>query len=91
MTTKDSPLRELRRQAEKIAATLKAFERGEQIEPRFAEKLHVARTQETFTVGIVMDDKLIKLELYWTLIRSSTETGLAEYVLKLMRETRDDA
>lgn len=88
MTTKRSPLRVLEAQAEKIAATIKAAERGEPVPATFAEKLVEAREKETVSVGIVMDDKVVKLDLPWATIRSTSKSGLAEYILGLMRETR---
>jgi hypothetical protein len=89
MTTKHSPLSALKAQSDKIAATLKAAERGEKIDARFAEKIAEARNKESFKVGIVMDDKVITIDMPWALIRASSEVGLSEYVLKQMRETRD--
>lgn len=89
MTTARSPLSQLKAQADKIAATLKAAERGEKIDVRFAEKIEAARAKETFKAGIVMDDKIITIEMPWTTIRSANETGLAEYILNQMREARD--
>lgn len=89
MTTKHSPLRALKAQADKIAATLKAAERGEKIDLRFAEKIDAARAKESFKVGIVMDDKIITIDMPWATIRSTSEVGLAEYILNQMREARD--
>jgi hypothetical protein len=89
MTTARSPLRILKAQADKIAATLKAAERGEKIDVRFAEKIEAARGKDAFTVGIMMDDKLIKIEMPWATIRSTSEVGLAEYILRQMRGARD--
>lgn len=89
MTTKHSPLSALKAQADKIAATLKAAERGERIDVRFAEKIVAARAKESFKVGIVMDDKVITIELPWATIRSTSEVGIAEYILNQMREARD--
>jgi hypothetical protein len=88
MTTKHSPLRVLKAQADKIAQTLKAAERGEKIDVRFAEKINAAREQESFKVGIVMDDKVITIEMPWETIRGTSEVGLAEYILVQMREAR---
>jgi hypothetical protein len=89
MTTKHSPLSQLTAQADKIASTLKAAERGDKIDVRFAAKIADARTKDSFKVGIVMDDKIITLELPWTTVRGTTEAGLAEYILMQMREARD--
>lgn len=89
MTTAQSPLRVLKAQADKIAATLKAAERGEKIDVRFAEKIEAARATDKLTVGVVMDDKLIKIEMPWATIKETSEVGLAEYILNQMRESRD--
>lgn len=89
MTTKNSPLRVLKAQADKIAAIIKAAERGEKIDVRFAEKIEAAREKDSFKVGIVMDDKVITIEMPWAIIRSTSEVGLAEYILNQMREARD--
>lgn len=89
MTTKNSPIRVLKLQADKIAAVIKAAERGEKIDAKFAEKMEAARTKESFKFGIVMDDKTITIEMPWTTVRSSSEVGLSEYILKQMRESRD--
>lgn len=89
MTTKNSPLRLLKAQADKIAATLKAAERGDKIDARFAEKIVSARANGSFKVGIVMDDKVITIDMPWSTISGTTEVGLAEYILGQMREARD--
>jgi hypothetical protein len=89
MTTTHSPLRALKAQADKIAATIKAAERGEKIEGQFAEKIEAARNKESFKVGIVMDDKFISIEMPWSTIRATSEVGLAEYILNQMRESRN--
>lgn len=91
MTTKSSPLHVLKAQADRIAATLKAAERGDRIDARFAAKIAEARTRDTFKVGVVMDDKIITLDLPWATIRGTTEPGLAEYILNMMRERKTDA
>jgi len=89
MTTSKSPFHALKAQADKIASTLKAAERGAKIDARFAEKIAAARANPSFKVGIVMDDKVINVEIPWTTIDDTTEPGLAEYVLRLMRGARD--
>lgn len=90
MTTKDSPVAALTGQARKIAATLKAAERGQKIDPRFDKGFAAARrTRESFKVGIVMDDKIITIEMPWAAIQGTTESWLATYIVGLMREARD--
>lgn len=89
MTTAQSPLRVLKAQADKIAATIKAVERGENTTDDVGGKIAAARGRESITFGVVMDDKIIKLEMPWTTIRATSEVGLAEYILKQMREARE--
>ena|SRR5579859_1505573 len=95
MTTSRSPRSTLSRfarlkaQAEGIAAAVKAAERGEKIDIRFAEKIEAARSKESLKIGIAMDDKVIILEMPWTTIREASEAGLAEYILKQMLGKRE--
>lgn len=92
MTTSKSPLRQLKGQADDIARRLKALERGEgAIVSDPAGRIEAAQGRETITFGIVMDDKLIKIEIAWATIRAHSEAGLAEFVLKHMRGQRDNA
>jgi hypothetical protein len=88
MTTKSSPKRVLRAQADKIAANLKAAERGEATDPCLAKAVEEARERGIFKVAIVMDDKIISLDLPFETIRTSSEAGLSAYILDLMREKR---
>jgi hypothetical protein len=85
MTTKDSPLHVLKGQADKIAAALKAAERGDKIDVRFAEKIAAARGRESFKAGIVMDDKIITVEIPWATVRGTSEAELSEYIVGLMK------
>lgn len=89
MTTKNSPIHVLKAQADKIAATLKAAERGDKIDVRFAEKITEARARGFFKVGVVMDDKVITIDMPWATIRDTDQAGIAEYILGQMREARD--
>lgn len=83
MTTKHSPLSALKAQADKIAARLKVAGRV-----GFIEEIDPARAKESFKVGIVMDDKIITIDMPWTTIRATSEAALSEYILKQMREAR---
>ena len=89
MTTKHSPERVIRAQASGIAAIIKAAERGDKIDVKFAKAIEEARTKETFKVGVVMDDKVIKVDLPWATIRETSEKGLTEFIVGLMLETRN--
>lgn len=78
MTTKSSPYRVLKAQADKIAAALK--HPGARARSKHPLK-------DTVNVGIVMDDKVITLDMPWSLIAETTQQALSEYVLDKMRET----
>lgn len=82
MTTKNSPLRLLRAQAEQIAKALK--------DPA-TPGMSAARLKSVFKTALVMDDKVITIEMSWGLVDQTTEPALAEYILKLMREANDAA
>lgn len=88
MSTKHSPLSQLKAQANTIAATIKAAERGDKIDVRFAQKIAEARLKETFKVGIVMDDKVLTIEIPWATIQDTTEASLATWILNEMQEGR---
>jgi hypothetical protein len=90
MTTAQSPLCAIKAQADRIAALLKAFERGEKIDTRFAEKLEAARDREAIKFAIVMDDKVISIEMLWATIKETSEVGLSEWIVKHMREMDTD-
>ncbi|TXH45615.1 MAG: hypothetical protein E6Q97_31185 [Desulfurellales bacterium] len=83
MTTKNSPLRQLKAQADAIAASIKAVERGDlPAKPGSEDK-------PSLKFGVVMDDKVITIEIGRAAIKASSEAGLSEYILRLMREQRD--
>lgn len=89
MTTSQSPLRVLKAQADKIAATVKAIDRGEKVAGDPLGKIEASKARGIFTFAVVMDDKIVKLEMAWATISASSEVGLAEYILKLMRGARE--
>lgn len=89
MSTARSPLRKLRAEADNIAARLKALERGEVGTADPAGKVAAARARESITFGVVMDDKVLRIEMPWDTIRSLSEAGISEWILKQMREQRD--
>lgn len=89
MTTARSPLRKLKAQADKIAAEMKAMERGEVNAPDPAGKVAAARVRESITFGLVMDDKVLKITMPWATIKELSEAGISAWILKYMREARD--
>lgn len=88
MTTKSSPIQVLKKQADLIARTLKRAERGERIEATVAAKIAAARAKPTFKAGIIMDDKVITIEMPWTTISSTSEAALSQYIVDQMQEAR---
>lgn len=91
MTTAQSPLRALKAQSDNIARILKAIERGENPTEDRGGKLAAARNRDAVKFGVVMDDKLIMIDMPWATIRGFGEVALSEYILKQMRESRDDS
>lgn len=89
MTTKHSPLSALKAQADKIAAELKRMERGEATAIDVAGKLGAARQRDWISFAVVMDDKILTIDMTWATIRSTSEFGLSEYIIRQMREARD--
>lgn len=90
MTTRKSPTWVLKNQADKIAATLKAIERGEKINTKMVEKIEAARNKENIKFGIVMDDKIVMIEISWTTLRAADEKALAEVILgQMLREIEE--
>lgn len=89
MTTSCSPLRALKAQADAIAKSLKAISRGENPVEDRGGKLAAARGRESVKFGVVMDDKVLTIDMTWARIRETSEVGIAEYILKHMRGSRD--
>lgn len=80
MTTKHSPLSKIQAQADKMAAALKSMERDASV-----------AKGETINFAIVMDDKVIRIEAAWSMIRATEEAALAAYIVKQMREEKESA
>jgi len=89
MTTARSPLRVLKAQADQIAAKLKRIADGHNDAADPFGRLDAARTRDSITFGVVMDDKLLQIEMQWAVIRETSAAGIAEFILNQMRETRD--
>ena len=48
-----------------------------------------ALERPSITFGVVMDDKVLKIEMPWAAIRERSEAGLSEFILQHMRGARD--
>lgn len=91
MTTKDSPLEDLKAQADNIATMLKNAEAG--VFPQHIpniKKVMEARSNPTIKVGIVMDDKVLAPELEWATIRGMSHHELSRWIVRQMREQTTD-
>jgi hypothetical protein len=89
MTTARSPIRTLKAQANMMAATLKAVERGERIPQDAAGKLAEARAKRAdvkFMVGI--DDKQFVMSMTWADIKQWSEPAIAKTIFNAMRHER---
>ena len=88
MTTKNSPPHQLEAQARGIAAMLKKAERGEPVNDTNGS-IKAARLTPSIKVGIVMDDKVLNFTIAWSTVRSTSQSGIAEYVRRAMAEEED--
>lgn len=89
MTTAHSPLRALKAQADRIAKLVKAISRGENPTEDRGGKLAAARNRNSVKFAVVMDDKVLTIDMTWVTIRETSEVGIAEFILNHMREARD--
>ena len=89
MTTSHSPLRVLKAQADKIAQKIKAAERGDLSADDPYGKIAAALDKPSVKFGVVMDDKVITIEMPWETIRKSGEVALSEMILRRMRGARE--
>lgn len=72
-----------------MAARLKALRRGEGVPADPASKITAALARETIKFAVVMDDKILKIEMPWATIDALSEAGISEWILKQMREARE--
>ncbi len=85
MTTSNSSYHAIKTQADNIAKALKAASRGEKIANDPAGKIAASLGKGTVKFGVVMDDKVITVEVQWSEIRDATEEGLATWIMNYMR------
>lgn len=85
MTTARSPYNELKVQADRMARTLKMAARGERIADDVGGKIAAAREREVVRFAIVMDDKIISMQMRWAFIQEVSEAGISEYIVSHMQ------
>lgn len=88
MTTSLSPLSRLKAQADNIARIVKAIERGEDVIEDRGGKIAASRALGRTKFAIVMDDKIISVEMSWATIAESSETEISSMILGEMRGSR---
>ena len=91
MTTSRSPIRVLKNQADSMAKMLKAVERREFPTVPHAAKIIAARDKPGLKFAVMMDDKLISIEMTWAKIHDTSEAALSAFILKYMRNQRDQS
>lgn len=89
MTTARSPLSVLKAQAGKMARMLKATERGESVTEDVGGKIAASLAAGTIRFAVMMDDKLLSIDMTLATVRATSEVALADYILKLMRGSRE--
>lgn len=89
MTTAKSPPHELRAQAHKIAESLKLAAAGEKIANDPLGKIEASKARGYVDFAIVMDDKILKIEIPWATIRDLTQPLLCDYIFDQMSEAKN--
>lgn len=84
MTTADSPPAKLRAQAHRIAETLKRSALGEKIADDPAGKIPASKERGSCKAGIVMDDKIITIDVPWATIEAASVPELCEFIFEQM-------
>lgn len=85
MTTSRSPIEDLRRQAETTAKILKLASTGARMPNDRGGRIAAAQASDRITFAVVMDDKVLQVEMLWSVIRASDEAAIAELILDAMR------
>jgi hypothetical protein len=88
MTTSQSPLWQLKKQADAIARSLKDAESGDIGVNDPAGKIAAARKTGSIRVGVIMDDKTLKIDISWDAVRKSSEAELSAWILGCMQDNR---
>lgn len=90
MSTGNSPLSKLKREAENMARILKMADRGERIAKDPLGKIAASKASGVFAIGLMIDDKVVRVDIPWRTIHSFSEVALAEWILKLMRNKQTE-
>lgn len=92
MTTSKSPPDVIRAQAHRIAETLKKVADGGIINVSDPNgKLKASLEKGVVDFGIVMDDKIVKIEIPWETVRVHTQQSLCDWIFRLMSDIHKNA
>lgn len=86
MTTAKSPPEKLRAQAHHIAETLKRSAIGEKVADDPAGKIPASKERGSLKAAIVMDDKIINIDVPWATIEAASIPELCEFIFEQMSE-----
>lgn len=75
MTNKNSPPEKLKEQADRMAYGIKSLEQNMKVKERPYIKF-----------GVAMDDKLLTMQIEWTVIRDTSAEALSALIMKHMQE-----
>jgi hypothetical protein len=68
-----------------MAVMLKAALRGGKVANDPAGKIAAALKRDSIKFGIVMDDKIITVDMPWSTVRETDEAGISEWIVEHMR------
>lgn len=88
MTNQRTGLRELQRRADKMAAKLKAWERGD-VASDVSGQIAAWRARNVVAFSVPVDADAVTFEMPWAAIAEASEAELAFFILKGVRDTRD--
>jgi len=91
VTTAKSPTHELRAQAHKIADVLKRAAGGEKIANDPLGKIEASKARGFIDFAIVMDDKILKIEIPWQTINELALPLLCDFIFDQMSEAKHAA
>lgn len=91
MTTAKSPPQQIRAQAHKIAETLKRAAAGERIANDPLGKIEASKARGYVDFAIVMDDKIVKIQVPWGTIEALELPLLCDFIFDQMSEAKHAA
>lgn len=85
MSTSSSPAWKLKAEADKMARMLKSAWLGEKLPNDPLGKMAAARKTDRIKFALVMDDKILTIEMTWASIKEKSERQISEFIVEQMR------